>query len=123
MYLVPLIFALAFIYFLWGTYRFFILGKGSEEAVAQGKQFFVWSIVGFVVMISVWGIVNVVIGSLPINPDAQPKIPTFSPNGSTGTTNTTNNTSCQGVLCPFGTRCQVGTGLCVPNDEVVSPTH
>lgn len=81
-YLVPLIFALAFIYFLWGAFRFFIAGRGNEESVEKGKDFFVWSIVGFVVMLSIWGIVNLVINTLPINNNTQPDLPLFRTAGS-----------------------------------------
>lgn len=62
--LVPAIFALAFLVFLWGMFNTFILGGGDEEKQEKGKQLMVYSIVGFVVMISLWGIVNFVTNSL-----------------------------------------------------------
>ena len=57
--LVPLVFSLAFIVFLWGIFNFFIAGGADEEKREKGKQFMVWGLIGFFVMVSVWGIVAV----------------------------------------------------------------
>ncbi len=92
-YLVPLIFALAFIYFLWGGFKFFIAGRGSEESVEKGRAFFISSIIGFVVMISIWGIVNLVINTLPINNNAQPDLPLFRTAGSSSGSNSSGTVS------------------------------
>lgn len=61
---VPLIYALAFILFLIGIVRYFFMGD-SDEARAKGKQFMLWSIIGFVVLFSVWGIVRLLLTILP----------------------------------------------------------
>ena len=58
--LVPLIFALAFLVFLWGMFKTFILGGHDEEKQSEGKQLMMYAIIGFVVMVSLWGIVNLV---------------------------------------------------------------
>jgi len=58
--LTPLIFAVAFITFLWGIYRYFIAGGDSDEGQKKGKQLMLYGIIGFVVMVSLWGLVNVV---------------------------------------------------------------
>jgi hypothetical protein len=58
--LIPLIFGLALLIFIWGMFRFFIWGGGNEEERSKGKQLIIWSIVGFVLMVSIWGIVNIV---------------------------------------------------------------
>ena len=56
--LVPLIFALAFLVFLWGMFKTFILGGSDEGKQEEGKSLMVYAIVGFVIMVSLWGIVN-----------------------------------------------------------------
>lgn len=58
--LVPIIFALAFIVFLYGVAKAYIFSGGSEEGVKQGHRLILWGLIGFVVMISLWGLVNVV---------------------------------------------------------------
>ncbi len=45
--------------FLWGALKF-ILNAGEEEKRNQGKQFMLWGIIALAVMISVWGLVNIV---------------------------------------------------------------
>jgi hypothetical protein len=56
--LVPVIFALAFIVFLWGAFDTFILGQGSEETKKKGKSLMLYGLIGFFVMVSIWGLVN-----------------------------------------------------------------
>lgn len=58
--LVPLIFAIAFLAFLWGMFKTFILGGSDGEQQEAGKQLMMYSIAGFVIMVSLWGIVNLV---------------------------------------------------------------
>ena len=57
---VPVLFAIAFLTFLWGVYNYFILGATEEESRSKGKQFVLWGLIGFVVILSVWGLVNIV---------------------------------------------------------------
>ncbi len=52
--------AVAFIVFLWGIYKYFIYGASNESEKAEGRKFAMWGIIGFVVITSVWGIVNIV---------------------------------------------------------------
>ncbi|MCF7815573.1 MAG: pilin [Candidatus Pacebacteria bacterium] len=73
--LVPAIFGLAFLVFLWGMFKTFILGGGDEEKQTEGKQLMVYAIAGFVIMISVWGIVNVLSSSLGFSGDSLQQIP------------------------------------------------
>jgi hypothetical protein len=58
--LVPVLFAIAFIVFLWGVFKYFILGAADEKSRTDGKQFVLWGLIGFVVILSVWGIVTIV---------------------------------------------------------------
>lgn len=57
---VPVLFAIAFLYFVWGIYKYFILGATEEAAKGEGRQFVLWSLIGFAVILSLWGLVNVV---------------------------------------------------------------
>ncbi|MFZ1074890.1 MAG: hypothetical protein WAN50_00760 [Minisyncoccia bacterium] len=57
-YLVPLIIAIAFLMFLFGIARAYIFSGGDESKRKEGHQFALWGIIGFVIMISVWGLVN-----------------------------------------------------------------
>jgi hypothetical protein len=59
--LVPALIALAFIIFLWGVFKAYILSGGSEESRTKGHQLILWGIIGFAVILSVWGMVAVVV--------------------------------------------------------------
>lgn len=62
--LVPVLFAVAFIVFLWGAFTTFILGANDEEKKGQGKNLMLWGLIGFFIMVSVWGLVNILTGSI-----------------------------------------------------------
>ena len=59
---IPLLYALAFIGFLIGMVRFMFLG--GEENRKKGKEFMLWSIIGFVVLFGVWGFVRIFLAVL-----------------------------------------------------------
>lgn len=56
---IPLLFALAVVMFVWGTIKFFIIDVDEESKREQGRQFMLWGIIALAVMVSVWGLVNV----------------------------------------------------------------
>ena len=84
--LVPLIFALAFILFLYGVFKYFFLGATDPKKQTEGRKFVMWGIIAFAVMISVWGLVRLVAGTFGFGGETRPCLPTF-----TGTTNCTNS--------------------------------
>lgn len=59
--LVPLVFAIAFLVFIWGVMKYFIFSGGSEEGKEQGKSLMLWGIIGFFLMVAIWGIVNLLV--------------------------------------------------------------
>ena len=75
--LVPLIFAIAFIVFIWGVFNYFIAGAADEEKRKSGKNFVFWGLIGFVIMISLWGIVNLLVNTLGFDAQNKPCLPTF----------------------------------------------
>ena len=62
--IVPVLFAIAFIVFLWGAFDAFILGATGGEAKEKGKNLMLWGLIGFFVMVSVWGLVNILTGTV-----------------------------------------------------------
>lgn len=63
--IIPLFYTLAFLFFVIGMVRFFFLG--GEENREKGRQFMLWSIIGFVVMFSVWGIVRLLLATFGVS--------------------------------------------------------
>jgi hypothetical protein len=82
--LVPLAFAIAFVIFLWGVIQYFIAGGANEESREKGKQFILYAFIGFVIMVGVWGIVNLLNKSLGFANTSAPSPPCFDGSGCTG---------------------------------------
>lgn len=61
--LVPVLFAITVVYFLWGVLKF-IKSAGDTTARASGKKMMLFGIIGLAVMVSFWGIVRLLVGTL-----------------------------------------------------------
>jgi len=74
--LVPVIFALAFIVFLYGIAKAYIFSGGEPAEVSKGHKLVLYGIIGFVVMLSLWGLVNVVANTFGLTGYSAPMLPT-----------------------------------------------
>ncbi|MEK7588263.1 MAG: pilin [Patescibacteria group bacterium] len=101
--IISLLFGLAVVYFLYGLVMF-IMNSNSEEEKTTGKRHMIWGIIGFTIMIGVWGILQIVLDTLNIK-DIDPKggsvqlnnySPTYTPVGGS-----TSGTAAQGQVDPF----------------------
>lgn len=57
-FLIPFLMALAFLAFIWGMFQFFIAGASDPDKKEKGKQVMIWGVLGFVMIIILWGLVN-----------------------------------------------------------------
>lgn len=55
--IIPLLFSAALAIFIFGVVKF--IGNSDSKEKEKGRDFMIWGIVGLFVMISVWGLVNV----------------------------------------------------------------
>lgn len=78
--LIPLLFGIALIGFLWGV-GITILQADNEEKRKEGRQIMVWGIIGLFVMTAIWGIVSVIGGTFGIRFLERPNTPQL-PGGS-----------------------------------------
>jgi len=74
-FLVPFVFALGFIVFIWGMFQYFIYGGANEESRDKGKQLIIYSVIAFVLMLSLWGLVNVIASGLGFSGDSATSLP------------------------------------------------
>lgn len=77
--LVPLLLAIAFIVFIYGIAKSYIFSQGDEGAVEQGHKIILWGLIGFFVILSVWGLVNILVDTFRLNSIPAPNPPTFGP--------------------------------------------
>ena len=55
--LIPIVISLALLFFIWGLVQF-IIASGDETAKEAGKRRMVWGIFALFIIVSVWGIVE-----------------------------------------------------------------
>lgn len=63
--IIVLFFALAVVYFLYGVFQF-IWNQENETEKTQGKQHMIWGVIGIVIMMGVFTILNIVMNTLNI---------------------------------------------------------
>lgn len=61
--LIWFLFVLGFIFFLYGVFEL-VRGSESEEARATGRQHILWGLIGMFIMISFWGIMRLICGTI-----------------------------------------------------------
>lgn len=71
---IPLLFVIATVIFLWGIIKF-LTAAGNEEKLKEGKKLMMWGIIGLAVMLAAWGLVRAVVqtfllpgGGIPCGP-------------------------------------------------------
>ena len=69
--LIPLVFAIALLVFLYGVFKYFIMGGGDSENRKEGTQLMLYAVIGFVLMVSIFGIVNLVANGLGFSDDEE----------------------------------------------------
>jgi hypothetical protein len=92
-YVIPLIFSIALVAFLWGIFQYFFSGAEKKE---EAKDFLLYGIIGLFIMVSVWGLVKILTGTFPLD-TAQPNLPSLGTGGSSSGSGGSNfNTSTAG---------------------------
>lgn len=64
--LIILLLATASLVFLWGILQF-LAGMESEEKRATGKKHMLWGIIGLFIMVAVFGIIKIILGTFGIS--------------------------------------------------------
>ena len=64
--LIPVLFSIAFLFFLVNMVKYFIIGAANEEDRAKGKKNLLYSLIAFVFLISIWSIVTLLVNGLGI---------------------------------------------------------
>ena len=63
-FLIPLLLAIAFLMFIYGIFLAFIAGGSDPEKRKEGRNLVIYSIIGFVLIFSLWGIVSYLSSSI-----------------------------------------------------------
>ncbi|MFA5783205.1 MAG: hypothetical protein WC868_13135 [Bacteroidales bacterium] len=68
--LIILLFALAVVYFLYGVFEF-ISNSENEEKRTTGKNHMIWGVIGIVIMMGVFSILNMIMNTFNIKGNIQ----------------------------------------------------
>ena len=70
--------ALAVVVLVWGIFKF-IIYAGDEAGRKEGRTVILWGVVGIFIMLSVWGLVNILRGTVSLDDQAPLSIPLIAP--------------------------------------------
>jgi|SRR3989344_2179547 len=77
-YLMVLVVGLAVFVFTWGIFKYFVAGA-NEKKVEEARNVLIYGLLGIFIMLSVWGLVNILINTFGFTATTQPTIPRFTP--------------------------------------------
>lgn len=63
--IIPILLVLGVVYFVWGVVTYVI--KSDEEAKKRGKDRIIYGILGFVIIVSLWGIVSLIVSGFGLD--------------------------------------------------------
>jgi hypothetical protein len=75
--------ALGVLFIVWNVVIYLIKGSAEDEKRTKAGMNILWGIVGLFVIVSIWGLVNILTNTFKTTPTNQP-IPNFSNNTGTG---------------------------------------
>ena len=61
--LVPIVFALTFLYIAWGIINAWVINGGDENAVAEGKKIALVGVIALAFMFGIWGVLQILRGA------------------------------------------------------------
>lgn len=73
--IIPLIFALAMVMFVWGVVQY-VINSAEEAKKDKGRQFMLWGVIALTVMVSVWGLVDILGATFGVDTRFIPQVKT-----------------------------------------------
>lgn len=73
--LLPILVTLAVIVFFWGLVKY-VYSAGNEKMRADGAALMTWGVIALFVMVSIWGLVEILQNLFDIDSNAQINVPT-----------------------------------------------
>ncbi|MFA6404457.1 MAG: pilin [Candidatus Paceibacterota bacterium] len=67
--IIYLLIALGVVYIVWNIVIYFIKGKEGDENRRESGKHIMWGIVGLAIILSVWGLVNILVNTFRTNPN------------------------------------------------------
>ncbi len=75
--IIPVMFAIAIVYFFWGLIKY-IMKAGDPKEAAAGKSIMIYGVIAIAVMVSIYGLVAFLRGSLGVGSETTLPLPTVN---------------------------------------------
>ena len=69
---IPFLLGVAFLFFVINAIRYFVVGGSSEEGREKAKYLAIYGLLAFVLIITFWGLVNLLVNSTGVGGKKQP---------------------------------------------------
>jgi hypothetical protein len=76
---VPFVLSIGFLFFVWGMFLYFIKGGHDEGEQEKGKSLMFYALGGFVLILSFWGLVNILVDGVGTGDQKLEDLPTVQP--------------------------------------------
>ncbi|MCA9360434.1 hypothetical protein H6785_01840 [Candidatus Nomurabacteria bacterium] len=73
--LIPFIIGIGFLFFVWGMFLYFIMGGADDEKKVKGRSLMIHAVIGFVVIIIFFGVINLLTSSTGLEGESIQNIP------------------------------------------------
>lgn len=73
--LIPFVIAIGFLMFVWGMFKFFIVGGANDDAKEQGKSLMIYATLGFLLIIVFYGVVNLLADTTGLGGESLDDVP------------------------------------------------
>lgn len=70
--IVPFLWGIAFLMFVWNAIRYFVFAGASEDGREKAKSLMIWGVAAFVFVSIFWGIINMLTSSSGLTGEEQP---------------------------------------------------
>lgn len=70
--IIPFLLGIGFLFFVYGVFKYFILGGADEDSQKEGKQLILYAVIGFVIIFIFWGLVSLLTRSTGLNQQTLP---------------------------------------------------
>lgn len=71
--IIPILIALGVVYFIWGVISYVV--AGDDEAKTKGRDKMIYGLIGLLVIVSIWGLVNILKRSFGVDNDPTISVP------------------------------------------------
>lgn len=70
---IPFLIGVGFLFFAINTIRYFVIGGSNEKEQEKAKALALYGVLAFIIIITFWGIVNVLVDGIGLGEGTQPK--------------------------------------------------